>query len=221
MVNLNCGYESIYDIISPQQIGFFHKQFESIEIKNSTAGIRNLETKSKAIKDLAMSEQLLISVLKYLPETPKLVRAIYFNKTNQNNWLVPWHQDKTVAVSKKFENDKWGPWSVKDGIHHVQPPLEVLNQMVTFRIHLDNTDKDNGALKILPNSHRLGILSHSDILKYTKGKIAVDCNATAGSALVIHPLLLHASSKASKPTQRRILHFEYSSYKLPKGIEWA
>ena len=157
----------------------------------------------------------------YLSESVGLVRAILFNKTPENNWLVTWHQDRTVAVSDKFDKHEWGPWSIKDEIHHVQPPIEVLAQMVTFRIHLDDTSLENGCLKVLPNSHRLGILDAGAIQAYAQSHEAVVCEAPAGSALAMRPHLLHSSSKAVSPCQRRVLHLEYSSYKLPNGVSWA
>jgi hypothetical protein len=38
--------------------------------------------------------------------------------------------------------------------------------------------------------------------------------------LVLKPLLLHASSKASMPSQRRVLHFVFGPPVLPFGLEW-
>ncbi len=157
----------------------------------------------------------------YLCGTPKFVRAILFNKTFNNNWLVTWHQDKTVAVSTKFERDGWGPWSIKDSTNHVQPPIEVLNYMITLRIHLDDIDEKNGCLKVIPKSHMLGILPQDKISEYTKKHEQVSCIGKRGSALVMRPHILHSSSKAINSAQRRVLHVEFSSYKLPEGVAWA
>ena len=52
---------------------------------------------------------------------------------------------------------------MKEGIPHVQPPTAILEQMLTVRIHLDRTDESNGALKVIPGSHRQGKLSNLEI----------------------------------------------------------
>jgi hypothetical protein len=38
--------------------------------------------------------------------------------------------------------------------------------------------------------------------------------------LVMRPLLLHASSKATSLTPRRVLHFLFGPPSLPLGLEW-
>ncbi|ACS93527.1 conserved hypothetical protein [Teredinibacter turnerae T7901] len=135
--------------------------------------------------------------------------------------MVSWHQDKTVAVTKKFNDPGWGPWSLKDGVQHVQPPIDVLQQMITIRIHLDASTASNGCLKVMPGSHKEGVMSQGFIDQYSKSHCETVCSAPEGSALVMRPHLLHASSKASNPGQRRVLHMEFSSYGLPAGVNWA
>ena len=61
----------------------------------------------------------------YLPGEPVPVRGIYFDKRPGTNWLVAWHQDLTLALKERSEVPGWGPWSVKDGVPHVQPPVDV------------------------------------------------------------------------------------------------
>ena len=106
------------------------------------------------------------------------VRAIYFDKSPEANWLVPWHQDLTVALRSRREVPGFGPWSVKDGVPHVQPPVERLEQMLTVRLHLDDADEGNGALRVLPGSHRSGRLSSTQIQALRAGQADVLCAAT-------------------------------------------
>jgi len=218
---LDDGYELINAFISQNQLISVTKEITSLGLPANMGGIRNAEKKFPSIHKLANSEHLNTQAKKYLNGPVSLVRAILFNKTAENNWLVTWHQDKTIAVSKKIEMNQWGPWSVKDETPHVQPPIEVLNEMVTFRIHLDDTNQENGCLKIFPQSQKLGILDHASIQEYVQNHSPVICEAPAGSALIMRPHILHSSSKASNPSQRWVLHLEYSSFKLPSGIEWA
>lgn len=221
MLNLEDGYEVLAEFLTKEQLYCVNEELQSVNLPITTGGIRNAEKKLSSIGKLSKSKYLVETAEKYLPSTPSLVRAILFNKTTDYNWLVAWHQDRTVAVSKKFADPKWGPWSIKDETYHVQPPIEVLNEMVTLRIHLDSTNQENGCLRVLPKSHDLGLLDQAAIHNYVDTHSLVLCEAKAGSALVMRPHLLHASSKATQPSQRRVLHLEYSSYRLPSGVAWA
>ena len=218
---LKDGYELIEGFLSSDQLDSLNIEIANADFPSRAGGIRNAEKKYSSIHELSASDYLIDQANIYLSGAASLVRAILFNKTSESNWLVTWHQDRTVAVSKKFEEYGWGPWSIKDKVHHVQPPLNVLNKMVTFRIHLDDTSLENGCLKVLPKSHELGILDQSAISECVQKYQEVVCTARAGSALVMRPHILHSSSKAKKPSQRRVLHLEYSSYKLPSGVVWA
>jgi hypothetical protein len=71
-----------------------------------------------------------------------------------------------------------------------------------------------------PSSHTLGILSAKEIQDKVQQEQAVCCEVPAGGAVIMRPHILHSSGKSASLIPRRILHFEYSSYKLPKGISW-
>ena len=215
------GYELITSFLTPTQLDKLISEIGSAGSSRGTGGVRNAQVTYPCIGELCSSVQVLSKVREYLNTTPKLVRAILFNKTDSNNWLVPWHQDRTVAVSLKFQAEGWGPWSEKDGILHVQPPIEVLNSMVTFRIHLDATSEKNGCLAVVPGSHKHGVLTQQEIAEKSDSFVPVLCKALAGSVLVMRPHLLHSSAKGTTPTQRRLLHIEYSDYMLPSGVSWA
>jgi hypothetical protein len=58
------------------------------------------------------------------------VKGIFFNKTQESNWKVAWHQDLTIAVQGRCEIDGFGPWTVKAGITHVQPPAEIMSRIL-------------------------------------------------------------------------------------------
>jgi ectoine hydroxylase-related dioxygenase (phytanoyl-CoA dioxygenase family) len=151
----------------------------------------------------------------------RAVRGIFFDKTPGANWPVAWHQDLTLAVGDRRDIEGWTNWSVKAGVHHVQPPVEVLERMVTLRIQLDDCGADNGPLRVLPGTHRLGRI-RADKLAALRSEIAEQaCIAPAGSALAFKPLLLHASSAAKKPNHRRVIHLEYAPKDLlPPELRW-
>ena len=214
------GFEIIEDVLSSKDLTPINKEFSLMESSIIGGGLRNADKKLSSVSALLSNPNLSTLIQNYFPSHAQLVRAILFVKTQSNNWLVTWHQDKTVSVSQKFESAGWGPWSRKDGVLHVQPPSEVLSQIVSFRVHLDASTEENGCLKLIPNSHSDGLLSQAAINNYSK-EAAINCLAPLGSVLVMRPHILHASSKAASPNPRRVLHLEYSSYKLPAGVQWA
>lgn len=215
------GYELINSFLSSEQLDIFNSEIGEISLAHTSGGIRNAQAKYPCIDAYVRSNHILDLASSYIVGVPQFVRAILFNKTPNNNWLVPLHQDKTVAVSKEFSEQGWGPWSKKEGVVHVQPPIGVLNSMVTFRIHLDSTNTENGCLAVVPGSHKLGILKQQQISDKFNHLKSLPCPAPEGSALVMRPHLLHSSRKGTAPTQRRVLHVEFSSYELPSGVSWA
>jgi ectoine hydroxylase-related dioxygenase (phytanoyl-CoA dioxygenase family) len=148
------------------------------------------------------------------------VKATLFDKRPWANWHVGWHQDVTIAVREQVEEPGFSAWSVKAGVTHVQPPAEVLERMVAVRIHLDACGPENGALRVIPGSHHQGRLSSEQIQEWLAGTPAHVCSGSAGSALLMRPLLLHASSEAVAPEHRRVLHVEFAADPLPSGLEW-
>lgn len=159
-------------------------------------------------------------VCPHLPAEPVPVRGIYFDKRPETNWLVAWHQDLTLALKERVEVPGFGPWSVKERVPHVQPPVALLEQMLTVRLHLDNADADNGALRILPGTHQLGRLNAEAINKCRETHAEVLCTAKAGDALLMRPLLLHASSRSTSDRRRRVLHIEFAGFSLPQPLDW-
>ncbi|MBB5032560.1 phytanoyl-CoA dioxygenase family protein [Prosthecobacter vanneervenii] len=156
----------------------------------------------------------------HLPSDPVPVRGIYFDKRPETNWLVAWHQDLTLALRAPVESPGFGPWSVKDGVPHVQPPVPLLEQMLAVRLHLDDANAENGALRVLPGTHRLGRLSAESIQQCRETHCEVLCEARAGDVLLMRPLLLHASSRSTSTSRRRVLHVEFAGFYLPPPMEW-
>ncbi|MET3498802.1 ectoine hydroxylase-related dioxygenase (phytanoyl-CoA dioxygenase family) [Mucilaginibacter rubeus] len=147
------------------------------------------------------------------------VKSIYFDKPETSNWFVAWHQDLTISVDKKIEIAGYGPWTVKHNQFAVQPPLHILQDNFTIRIHLDDTDEGNGALKVLPGSHLKEIYRPENI--DWQQETEVSCNVQAGGIMIMRPLLMHASNRTTNNKQRRVVHIEFSRATLADGIDWA
>jgi hypothetical protein len=171
---------------------------------------------------LARSERLLGLARPHLRDGPWPVRAICFNKSTEANWLVTWHQDLTIAVRARVDVPGFGPWSTKDGVGvpHVQPPVGLMERMLADRVHFDDADETNGALRVLRGTHRLGRLSAEQIRELREERAEVCCRVAAGDVLLMRPLLLHASRRATSARPRRVLHVEYAGFALPSGLAW-
>jgi len=143
--------------------------------------------------------------------------GILFNKTPDANWKVVWHQDRTIAVRERKDVAGFGPWSVKEGVHHVQPPASIMSKMIAIRLHLDESRENNGPLRVIPGSHRDGYLSGKDI-EVWRERSSVICTVQKGGAILMRPLLLHASSSSLKPEPRRVIHLEFAACDLPSGL---
>jgi ectoine hydroxylase-related dioxygenase (phytanoyl-CoA dioxygenase family) len=98
--------------------------------------------------------------------------------------------------------------------------VQILENMLTVRVHLDDCDESNGPLKVLPGSHRRGRLTEQAIEAAQQAQSPVVCTTSAGGVLLMRPLLLHASSPAGHPGHRRVIHIDYANSPLPNGLEW-
>jgi ectoine hydroxylase-related dioxygenase (phytanoyl-CoA dioxygenase family) len=172
-----------------------------------------------AIRELARSAPVREIVGTVLGPKCFAVRGILFNKTEQSNWKVVWHQDLTIAVSERRDVEGFGPWTKKAGVVHVQPPAEIMNRILAIRLHLDESGPDNGPLRVIPASHKQGRLSVDQVASCPKTN-AVTCIVPFGGVLLMRPLLLHASSACVVPKPRRVIHLEFAAEELPHGLEW-
>ena len=148
-----------------------------------------------------------------------ITKSIYFDKPEKSNWFVAYHQDLTISVNKKIELDGFENWTVKQNQFAVQPPKEILDDNFTIRIHIDNTTKENGALKVISNSHSHGIL-RIEKLDFENEKETI-CEVEKGGIMIMKPLLFHASNKTINNERRRVIHIEFSKQQLPEGLEWS
>lgn len=148
-----------------------------------------------------------------------ITKSIYFDKPEKSNWFVAYHQDLTISVNKKIEAANFENWTVKQNQFAVQPPKEILEDNFTIRIHIDKTTKDNGALKVIHNSHSKGILRIENLDFYNEKETI--CEVEKGGIMIMKPLLFHASNKTTNNERRRVIHIEFSKQELPSGLEWS
>lgn len=145
------------------------------------------------------------------------VKSIYFDKPGGSNWFVAYHRDLTILVDRRVEYEGYSGWTVKEDRFGVQPPVDVLENIFTIRIHLDDTDESNGALRVAPGSHLEGVV-RPELTDLSEEQV---CRVPRGGVMIMKPLLLHASGRTVSERNRRVIHIEFSNRALPGGLEWG
>jgi ectoine hydroxylase-related dioxygenase (phytanoyl-CoA dioxygenase family) len=148
-----------------------------------------------------------------------LTKSIYFDKPENSNWFVSYHQDLSISVSDKFEIDGYKNWTVKKNQFGVQPPIKVLEKTITVRIHLDDIDQNNGALKVILKSHKKGITRFEK--DWAEQEEEVICNVREGAAMLMKPLTFHASKRSQSGNRRRVIHLEFCNQELESPLVWS
>jgi ectoine hydroxylase-related dioxygenase (phytanoyl-CoA dioxygenase family) len=116
--------------------------------------------------------------------------------------------------------DGFGPWSVKSGTVHVEPPFDLLAGMVTVRVHLDAVPKTNAPLLVAPGSHKRGRIPTAEIPEVVRRCGIITCLAAAGDIWLYATPIIHASDPSSEPRHRRVLQIDYAGSQLPCGLGW-
>ena len=132
---------------------------------------------------------------------------------------MAYHQYLTISVDKKADVENFENWTVKQNQFAVQPPAEILEDNFTIRIHLDHTDGNNGALKVIAQSHLKNIYRPETINWDLEREIT--CEVKLGGIMLMKPLLLHSSSRTTSGQKRRVIHIEFSDVELPPAIQWS
>ena len=181
-------------------------------------GIRYFLKKHEQLTSLIFTKPLK-SIIQKISKKAFVVKSIYFDKPPNANWIVNWHQDLTINVTGSTLETDYRKWrKTKDRIA-VQPPLDILEEIFTIRIHLDDCTVKNGALRVIPESHLEGIFENQQISEKIRQPEKV-CEVKKGGILLMKPLLLHASKRVENHKNRRVIHIEFSSKSLAKGLSW-
>ncbi|MFD0794469.1 phytanoyl-CoA dioxygenase family protein [Mucilaginibacter litoreus] len=171
------------------------------------------------VRSIILNDNLKKIIREIFSDTYFVVKSIYFDKPSKSNWFVPWHQDLTISVNQKKEVKGYGPWTIKQNQFAVKPPTHILKDNFTIRIHLDDADAENGALKVLPASHLKGVY-RTDGISWINEK-AHTCCVNAGGIMIMRPLMMHASDRTVNNKPRKVIHIEFSRSVLPDGIDWS
>jgi ectoine hydroxylase-related dioxygenase (phytanoyl-CoA dioxygenase family) len=219
------GFAVLENVYSPGEINLILAAIDEAEQSNSSfRRTRDLFAIRRVLKEIPSLAPLLFNqklkqLINAFGSKYFLIKSIYFDKPERSNWFVAWHQDLTISVERQVEFPGFTHWTKKFDQYAVQPPVNILESSIIIRIHLDNADENNGALKVIPGSHSKGVLRAETIdFELTKSQT---CPVEAGGILLIRPLLMHASDRTISNNRRRVIHLEFNSIELPGELEWA
>jgi len=223
---LNKGFAIIENIFTDEEIDELLMLITEADTSNPTFrktkelfAIRQFLKEIPAAIDIIFNKRLVAIISELFGDEYFIVKSIYFDKPENSNWFVSYHQDLTISVDRKISLEGFGPWTIKQNQFSVQPPLDILKDNFTIRIHLDNTNHENGALKVVPTSHLKGIY-RPELIDWTVESEYV-CNVKKGGVMFMKPLLLHSSSRTTNNQKRRVLHIEFSRSILPGNLNWS
>ena len=213
------GFEIVPDCLQASDVEDLTAAIEHAPLHRSRAGMRNV-LQIEAVRRLALDRSILKLARTVLGEQALPFRATLFDKSPDSNWLVVWHQDTALPLCARKDVAGWGPWSVKEGVVCAHAPAAALDQVLAIRIHLDESTTENGPLRVLPGTHKSGVLSDDAIRALSLDVTEALCQVPLGGLLLMKPLLVHASSKVLHSKRRRVLHIEYCSQAtFPCGLE--
>lgn len=218
---IDSGY-AIYDgIFGHSVLRDTLQALTSTDLHRTRAGARHVLSVPE-VRQLAEDSRLLEIASQFVGNGAVPFRATLFDKSADANWLVAWHQDTALPLRVRVDDPEWGPWSTKAGVLYAHAPAWALERVVALRVHLDDSTSTNGPLRVLPDTHRGGVLPDEEVERLAFQIAPVDCTTAAGGVIAMRPLTIHASSKSIDDQPRRVLHIEYAdSVKLGPHIELA
>ena len=215
------GFAFFPGLLAHNEIATLLEDLLHLPMEHGRAGIRHALS-YPSIYQLAHDGRLLSVVRQIVGREALPFRATLFNKSPAHNWLIPWHQDTALPLCERRDIAGWGPWSMKDGVLYAHAPANALEQVVALRIHLDDSTLHNGPLRVLPGTHKLGVLNDDEVQALATNIAEVNCIVAKGGVLAMRPLIIHSSSKAQNGSARRVLHVEYvGSLALSDGMHLA
>jgi hypothetical protein len=204
------GFALMPEIFEAGKLTQLAESIATGSIRRSRAGVRHALGYA-SVNSVANDGLLLAAARCMLGAAAYPFRATIFEKMTTANWLVVWHQDTALPLRHRRETPGWGPWSVKEHVIYAHAPASALEQVLTLRVHLDDSTSRNGPLRVLPATHTLGVLSDDAIHQLAEDISPVECCIPRGGIVAMKPLLVHSSSKSQSERSRRVLHIEYAA----------
>jgi hypothetical protein len=223
---LTDGFAVLNNIFSDEEVDNLFQAISKIDTSRQTVrktsdlfAIRQFLKEVPPATEIIFNDRFTTLIAEIFGDNFFVVKSIYFDKPADSNWFVAYHQDLTISVDKKLNVEGFGSWTTKHNQYAVQPPLDILQDNFTIRIHLDDTNEENGALKVIPGSHLKGIY-RPETIDWSVETESI-CRVNKGGIMLMKPLLLHSSNRTTNNNKRRVIHIEFSRSPLPANLNWA
>jgi hypothetical protein len=130
--------------------------------------------------------------------------------------LTHWHSK--ISFKEPGSEGRWD-WHQDYGSWYREGCL--VPDMLTASVALDENTAENGCLRLLRGSHRMGRIDHPDIgeangadpevLAEAFARMEmVECDLAAGDCVIFHCNTLHASGANPSPRPRTLMHISYN-----------
>ena len=178
--------------------------------------IFELESVLETLPDLKtlLINMNLKKIIESLGEGYSLIRSAYFDNRVSKPEKTVWRQRRRLTFPVKIEGADYSNWQLEGDFFSAEPPARIMQDMVIVRIHLDDSDQNNGELKIFKGSHSQ-ILDHSAIKVITENGLPSNCGILAGGIQILKPFILQSETKRSRSKKNRIIELTFSSSDLP------
>ncbi|UVI27423.1 phytanoyl-CoA dioxygenase family protein [Paenibacillus spongiae] len=211
------GYLMVEGMFNEQEVARMIREVEQGE-RVATTAHGNADTSGRKARlaiwfdlnndmwsDVSIAPRLVNGVRILLGEDAAFYHGKVMLKEAQSGGAWEWHQD-------------YGYWY---GGGFIYP------NMISVFIALDEATKENGCLRVLRGSHKLGRLEHGRVGQQTGADAnriqqveslfdLVDCEMKPGTALFFHSNLLHSSRANESPNHRRSFIVCYNATANPQ-----
>ncbi len=174
-------------------------------IPSSAAGKRWAGRELAALLRLPAMQPITRKLAELLPDMA-ILRAVAFRKDADANWFVPAHQDRSVPVPSVALPPGFDHVTRKENGWQAEAPVEFLARMRNCRIFVDRATAEDGPLEVIPGSHRRGRIEQAEIPAIRGSWVPLV--GDVGDVVVLSPLLLHRSRRATEPQGRCVLQLE-------------
>src|ERR1043166_5126267 len=168
------GFAIISDVFPVERMEILKRDLDAAPLLRSRAGARHA-LGNASVAAIANGAELLGIAREVLGREARPFRATLFDKSPDSNWLVVWHQDKSLPIQERRDVAGWGPWSMKADVPYAHAPARALEQVLALRLHLDDSNRDNGPLRVLPGTHSMGVLTDEAVEQLALRFVQVDC----------------------------------------------
>lgn len=104
---MDAGYAIYPGVVSKDECEAMLYALSKQDSRSGRAGTRHL-MKNPHVTAVAGDTRLMDIASTFVGTSPVPFRATLFEKTEQANWLIAWHQDLVLPLANKFECAGWG-----------------------------------------------------------------------------------------------------------------